>query len=96
MMKKILILIVVLSISTVAIAQKITGLVSDEAGKPLDKTTVSLLAAKDSQVVKIFVTEADGKYSFSVPTGSYFIQTSHIGYNSAISSIISNELVTSS
>lgn len=90
-MKKILILIVALSISTIAMAQKITGLVVDDAGKPLDKTTVSLLAAKDSQLVKIFVTSIDGKYNFSVPTGSYFIQTSHIGHNSTMSSIISNE-----
>lgn len=90
-MKKILVLIVALSVSAVAMAQTITGLVVDEASKPLDKTTVSLLAAKDSQLVKIFVTSSDGKYNFAVPTGSYFIQTSHIGYNNTMSSIISNE-----
>jgi hypothetical protein len=40
-----------LSFSTVQ-AQKVSGFVKDELGKGLEKTTISLLRAKDSSVVK--------------------------------------------
>ena len=44
-------------------AQKITGLVNDEKGKGLENTTVSLLRAKDSSLVKLSVTNKDGVFS---------------------------------
>lgn len=44
-------------------AQQITGVVKDPQGKGLDKTTVSLLKAKDSSVVKLVVTSDKGRYT---------------------------------
>lgn len=91
-MKKILVLAVALSISVIAFAQNITGTVVDEAGKPLDKTSVSLLNPKDSSLIKIYVTGADGKYNFTALKNSYIVQVSHVGYNKSTSAVFSNEV----
>lgn len=61
-------------------AQKITGTVKDGQGKTLDKTTVSLLRAKDSSVVKLSVTDNDGKFTFDAQPGQYLVSLSHVGY----------------
>ena len=68
-----------LSFSTIK-AQKISGLVKDESGKGLEKTTVSLLRAKDSSVVKLAVSATDGKFSFQSSPGKFLVSVSHIGY----------------
>ncbi|HMK24558.1 MAG TPA: TonB-dependent receptor [Chitinophagaceae bacterium] len=68
-----------LSFSTVQ-AQKISGSVKDELGKGLEKTTVSLLRAKDSSVVKLAVSSADGKFSFQSSPGKFLVSASHVGY----------------
>lgn len=68
--------------SAVSMAQKVTGSVKDDQGKGLDKTTVSLLRAKDSSVVKLAVTSDNGKFSITADkTGSYLVSTSHVGYS---------------
>lgn len=67
-------------LSSTAFAQKVTGIVKDQQGKGLDKTTVSLLKAKDSAVVKLSVTDNDGKFSLQPGEGSYLLSFSHIGY----------------
>lgn len=60
---------------------QISGTVKDQQGKGLDKSTVSLLNAKDSSVAKLGVTKDDGKFSLSVAKpGRYLISVSHIGY----------------
>jgi iron complex outermembrane receptor protein len=69
----------ILMISAVS-AQKISGIVKDQQGKGLDKTTVSLLRAKDSSMVKLSVTDNTGKFSFETTAGQYLISTSHVGY----------------
>ena len=61
-------------------AQKITGLVNDEKGKGMEKTTVSLLRAKDSSVIKLSVTSKEGFFSFQSATGNYLVSASHVGY----------------
>ena len=61
-------------------AQKITGLVNDEKGKGMEKTTVSLLRAKDSSVVKLSVTNKDGVFSLQGATGNHLVSISHVGY----------------
>ena len=61
-------------------AQKITGLVNDEKGKGMEKTTVSLLRAKDSSVVKLSVTNKDGAFSLQGATGNHLVSISHVGY----------------
>jgi hypothetical protein len=68
-----------LSFSTIQ-AQKVSGVVKDESGKGLEKTTVSLLRAKDSSVVKLAVSGTDGKFSFQSASGKFLVSVSHVGY----------------
>lgn len=87
-MRKLLVILVGLGFSfTTLQAQKITGTVVDETGKGIAKSTVSLLRAKDSSVVKLSVTGNDGAYSFqpAPATGRFLISVSNIGYNKQFS-----------
>ena len=61
-------------------AQQIKGVVKDDLGKGLSKTTISLLKAQDSSVVKLSVTDNDGGYSFSTQPGRYLVSVSHVGF----------------
>ena len=62
-------------------AQTISGIVKDQDGKAVDKTTVSLLKIKDSSVVKLSVTDNQGKFSIQTDTaGQYLVSTSHVAY----------------
>ncbi|RYY55688.1 MAG: TonB-dependent receptor [Chitinophagaceae bacterium] len=61
-------------------AQTITGGVKDSQGKWLDKTTVSLLRAVDSQVARLSVTDKEGKFSISSAPGNYILGLTQIGY----------------
>ena len=65
---------------TIANAQKINGIVRDQQGKGLEKSTVSLLRAKDSSVVKLAVTGDDGRFSLAATPGNYLLSISHVGY----------------
>lgn len=68
-------------LSSVVSAQTISGIIKDQQGKAVDKTTVSLLKAKDSSVVKLSVTDNDGKFSIEADTtGQYLISASHVAY----------------
>jgi iron complex outermembrane receptor protein len=69
-------------------AQKVSGLIKDEQGKGLDKTTVSLVRAKDSSVVKLAVTGDNGRYAFAADAGKYMINVSHVGYTPSYSAVI--------
>lgn len=80
MRKLFALLLIVITFSSAVSAQKISGVVKDQAGKGLEKTTVSLLRAKDSSVVKLSVSDQDGRFSFEAPAGKYLVSTSHIGY----------------
>src|SRR5438046_8576650 len=88
-MRKLLVILVsvVLSFSA-ARAQKITGLVKDDLGKGIDKATVSLLRAKDSSVIKLAVSGADGKFSFQTSSGKFLVRVSHVGYAPKYSGIV--------
>ena len=68
-------------LSSAVSAQKVSGTVTDQQNKGLDKTTVSLLRSMDSSVVKLSVTDKDGNYSIPVSEGSYLVSVSHIGYD---------------
>ena len=77
--------------STVVAAQTfptITGIVKDEQGKAVDKTTVSLLNAKDSSVIKLSVTDNEGKFKFETEPGTYLLSVSHVAYLPVISKAI--------
>lgn len=76
--------------SSTALAQtgesKITGKVIDEAQKPLDYVTISILKVKDSTLVKTSFTDLAGVYSFeSVPEGSYLVSAFIMGYKKSFS-----------
>lgn len=75
-------------LSSTATAQQITGAVKDSQGKNVEKATVSLLRGKDSSVIKLAVTAASGKYSFTAPgAGTYLISATHVGYSPVYSAL---------
>ena len=68
-------------------AQQVSGSVKDQQGKELPNTTVSLLNAKDSSVVKLAASNNNGGFSFNVGrAGRYIINVSHVGYRPVYSS----------
>jgi iron complex outermembrane receptor protein len=67
-------------------AQKISGTVSDDQGKGLEKTTVSILRAKDSSAVKFGATDKSGAYTILTnSTGNFLIKVTHVGYQPVFS-----------
>lgn len=88
-MKKNLLSIFFCLFSFTITAQKITGLVKDESGKPFTGSTISLLRAKDSVAVKYTATKADGQYSFEgISQGSFFVKSTHVGHKTSYSNAI--------
>ena len=60
---------------------KVTGIVTDQQNINLAAITVSLLAAKDSSLVKASVTDANGKFEIPVLTsGSYLLSYISVGF----------------
>src|SRR6187549_2707116 len=58
----------------------VSGKVTAE-GKPVEAASLSLLKIKDSSVVKIEITDKQGKYEFdNIKTGNYFVQANVVGY----------------
>ena len=75
-----LLLLIVLSYESIE-AQQIAGFARDDQGKPLVGASVALKKNKDSSVVKLSISTANGQYEFSpVSPGDYFVSVSHIGY----------------
>ena len=67
---------------------KVTGLLLDENGKPMDYATVSLLKAQDSSIVKGTLSNEAGAYIFDhINTGAYIIKASVVGYEKAITKV---------
>lgn len=68
-------------LASAASAQKVTGVIVDQQGKGLEKTTVTLLRAKDSSAVKYAATDKSGVYTLSgIKPGNYLISASSVGY----------------
>jgi iron complex outermembrane receptor protein len=62
-------------------AQQIAGSAQDDQGKPLAGASIALKKNKDSSVVKLGISNAEGQYEFpSIPGGLYFVTVSHVGY----------------
>jgi iron complex outermembrane receptor protein len=80
MRKQIVFLALTILFASVVSAQKVTGIVRDPEGKGLAKTTVSLLRAKDSSVVKLAVTDNDGKFTIESTPGKYLVGVTHVGF----------------
>ncbi|CAN5401065.1 outer membrane beta-barrel family protein [soil metagenome] len=59
----------------------VTGVIQDPAGSSVEFATVAIHRAKDSVVVKTEFSDATGTFRFDrLPTGSYFITASQVGY----------------
>jgi outer membrane receptor protein involved in Fe transport len=68
---------------------KISGTVNDAQGKALASSTVSLLKAKDSSLVKVALVDKAGQYEFlNVKDGNYLLAASFTGYSKKFSSVI--------
>ena len=81
MKKLILITLPLLFCAALTNAQQISGNVKDEQGKALSGATVTLKKTKDSVLVKLSATNANGQYSFTgINAGHYFVAVSHIGH----------------
>ncbi|TMI61547.1 MAG: TonB-dependent receptor [Bacteroidetes bacterium] len=92
-MRKPTVLLAGLLFCTLVFAQnkigKISGLVTDDSQKPLQSVSVSLLRAKDSVLVKIAVTDKEGKYEFeNISDGKFLLSVSSIGFTKTIGSSI--------
>jgi len=60
---------------------KVSGLITDEAQKPIQSASVSLLRARDSALVKIAVTDKAGKYEFEkIAEGKFLLSVSSVGF----------------
>ena len=65
---------------------QISGLAKDAQGTPIKGATISLLAAKDSAVVKLAVSKENGAYTFSnIKAGSYLVKVSSVEYQPVFS-----------
>ena len=84
-MKKTLMLLTIIALSLSSIAQvasgKLKGTVTDEAQKPVESATVSLLNAKDSSLQKMSATDQYGAYSFeNISNGKYVLLITAVGH----------------
>jgi iron complex outermembrane receptor protein len=81
-----LFIIILLTVSFIARAQnrtadKLSGKVSATNQSALSAATITLLKAKDSSIVKMSVSDADGRYSFdNPPQGRFLLAVSAVGY----------------
>ncbi len=77
-----LLVLLVITMSSAAIAANITGIVKDmDTGEPLMEASVKLVAAKDSAFVAGVTTDIDGKFTLSgVKAGKYILSVEYIGY----------------
>jgi hypothetical protein len=80
-MRKIALSFMSMFLLVAAIQAQVSGIVKDQQGKGLEKSTVSLLNAKDSSVAKLAVTGDNGKFNLGTPKpGRYLVSVSHVGY----------------
>ncbi|MGC4037997.1 MAG: TonB-dependent receptor [Chitinophagaceae bacterium] len=80
-MRRLALLTVTCFLVATAFAQQVSGNIKDQQGKALSNSTVSLLNAKDSSVVKLAASNNNGAYTFSgIQPGNYLISVTHVGY----------------
>src|SRR5687767_14282090 len=88
-MRKSFIFLTCVLLSTLVFSQdkngKISGIITDEVQKPLQSASVSLLRAKDSALVKIAVTDKEGRYEFDkLVEGNYLLSVTSIGFQKRV------------
>lgn len=65
---------------------RVSGSITDAAGKAIPAVSVSLLNGKDSSLVKVAVTEADGSFEVTAPTnGKYLLKYTAVGFEQQFS-----------
>jgi len=84
-MRKLFTLVTSLLLSAIVFSQtkigKVSGIITDESQKPVQSASVSLLRAKDSSLVKIAVTNKEGKYEFeNIIEGKFLLLVSSVGF----------------
>ena len=92
-MRKLMILLTILTLSIVSQAQnrigKISGSVIDGNTRTIESATITLLRAKDSSVAKMSVADKSGKFTFeAVPEGKYLVSITAIGHSKGYSETI--------
>jgi hypothetical protein len=91
-MRNVIVLIICVMLAATVQAQNIAGNVKDDQGKNAASASVTLKKAKDSAVVKLGATNAQGHYEFpNIQPGKYFISVSHIGFASQLPAFETNE-----
>jgi outer membrane receptor for monomeric catechols len=84
-MRKLSVLTASILLSTLVFSQtkigNISGIITDESQKPVQSASVSLLRARDSSLVKIAITNKEGKYEFEkVTEGKFLLSVSSVGF----------------
>ncbi|MEO6950113.1 MAG: TonB-dependent receptor, partial [Ginsengibacter sp.] len=92
-MKKLTITLIVLFATLNLFAQNkpgnITGKVTDASGQNVTDATISLFKVDDSSLVKISLSDKEGKFSFeNILSGQYYLTASSVGYAKIKSAII--------
>src|SRR6187200_2615014 len=92
-MRKLFTFLTCILLSAVVFSQnkigKVSGVITDDSQKPLQSVSVSLLRAKDSVLVKIAVTDKEGKYEFeNISDGKFLLSVSSVGFKKTIGSSI--------
>jgi iron complex outermembrane recepter protein len=87
-MKNTFIITILFFVYHASFAQKIEGSVKDKAGKPISNASVILKKTVDSGIIKISLSDKDGKFVFNpLHPGNYFISISHVGFVPVYSSL---------
>ncbi len=89
---KIFSVLLLINITTLSFAQSdkpitgVTGTLTDNAGKPMDYATVSLIRLPDSTIVKGTLSNEAGRYNLkTIVPGNYLVKATSVGYDQAIS-----------
>ena len=81
-----LILILLTGLFAANSTAQVSGNIKDAQGNAVKAATISLLAAKDSSVVKLAASKENGSYNFTnTATGKYLIKASSVEYKAAFS-----------
>src|SRR6476469_7763167 len=90
-MRKFFLLLLLGSLVTLAAssqsAAKISGMVNDAEGRPVSSATISLLRLKDSSLLKVALSDKNGRYEFeNIKEGNYLLNVTSVGYGKVFSS----------
>ena len=81
-----LIFLLIASLLAAQSEAQVNGSVKDQQGQPIKSATISLLAAKDSAVVKLAASKENGTYTFAnIKEGNYLLKASSAEYEAAYS-----------